>query len=93
MDALRGTRSDHLQHQDGTEFFSGLSQETRNQTPASMLVPLIEEFGSEKVEVRLYHTPNLGAIWKRILPQRFNEGFGLQHTKIYGVDDDVIISG
>jgi CDP-diacylglycerol---glycerol-3-phosphate 3-phosphatidyltransferase len=93
MDALRGTRSDHLRHQDGGDFFTELSQDALNQTPASMLVPLIGEFGSDRVEIRLYHTPNLRGIWKRITPKRFNEGFGLQHTKVYGVDDEVIISG
>jgi len=93
MDCLRGTRSDHLRHQDGGDFFTDMPEETVNQTPASMLVPLISEFGSERVEVRLYHTPNLKGIWRRIVPKRFNEGFGLQHTKIYGVDDEVIVSG
>ena len=93
MDALRGTRSDHLFHQDGGDAFRDLPQTAIGSTPASALVPLIAEFGSDRVEVREYHTPNLRGLWKWVMPKRFNEGFGLQHTKIYGVDDEVIISG
>ena len=29
----------------------------------------------------------------KIVPPRFNEGWGTWHAKIYGVDDDVMISG
>ncbi|KAF2103219.1 phosphatidylglycerophosphate synthase [Rhizodiscina lignyota] len=62
--------------------------DTKDKNPAAMLVPLAEEFGLKRVEVRLYRTPNLRGVWKWIVPQRMNEGFGLQHTKIYGVDDE-----
>ena len=30
---------------------------------------------------------------KTYVPKRYNEGWGLWHGKIYGFDDDVIISG
>jgi CDP-diacylglycerol--glycerol-3-phosphate 3-phosphatidyltransferase len=30
---------------------------------------------------------------KAILPKRINEGWGLQHMKLYGIDDEIIMSG
>ena len=60
---------------------------------ASLLATLIREFGSERVEVRVYHTPNLTGLRKSLIPKRINEGWGLQHMKLYGVDDQVIMSG
>jgi CDP-diacylglycerol--glycerol-3-phosphate 3-phosphatidyltransferase len=51
------------------------------------------EFGWERVEIRMYHTPNLTGLRKKYIPKRINEGWGLQHMKLYGVDDEIIISG
>lgn len=58
----------------------------------SMLLPLLEKY-RDKVQVYLYHTPDLRGFWKKILPERFNEIVGLNHMKIYLADDDFIISG
>ncbi len=41
----------------------------------------------------MYHTPNLTGLRKKYIPKRINEGWGLQHIKLYGMDDEVIISG
>lgn len=41
----------------------------------------------------MYHTPNLTGLRKAILPKRINEGWGLQHMKLYGMDDEIIMSG
>ena len=41
----------------------------------------------------MFHTPNLTGIRKAILPKRINEGWGLQHMKLYAVDDELIMSG
>lgn len=41
----------------------------------------------------MYHTPNLTGRRKALVPKRINEGWGLQHMKLYGVDDDIIMSG
>nr|POE56767.1 cdp-diacylglycerol--glycerol-3-phosphate 3-phosphatidyltransferase [Quercus suber] len=60
---------------------------------ASLLASLVMEFGPERVEIRVYHTPNLTGIRKAILPKRINEGWGLQHMKLYGIDDEIIMSG
>lgn len=41
----------------------------------------------------MFHTPNLTGLRKRLLPRRINEGWGLQHMKLYGVDDELMLSG
>ncbi|KAL9001604.1 MAG: hypothetical protein Q9188_005423, partial [Gyalolechia gomerana] len=59
---------------------------------ASLLASLITDF-PDRVEIRMYHTPNLTGLRKRFIPKRINEGWGLQHIKLYGIDDEVILSG
>ena len=61
---------------------------------ASLLSHLASMF-PDQVDLRLYATPVLrpNSIASRIIGKRFNEGFGLQHMKVYGFDDDVIITG
>lgn len=68
------------------------TREAPSASCASLLTPLIEEFG-DRVEIRMYHTPNLRGLRKQIVPKRLNEGWGLQHMKLYGIDDEIIISG
>ncbi|KAK6541564.1 CDP-diacylglycerol--glycerol-3-phosphate 3-phosphatidyltransferase, variant 2 [Orbilia ellipsospora] len=60
---------------------------------ASLLVPLVKEFGEDRVELRMFHTPNLRGLKKAVIPRRLNEGWGLQHMKLYGFDDEIILSG
>ena len=52
-------------------------------------MPLITEFGSDRVEIRMFHTPNLTGLRKKVIPNRINEGWGLQHMKLYGVDEEL----
>ena len=59
---------------------------------ASLLSPLVRDYPT-RVEVRMYHTPNLTGFRKSIIPNRINEGWGLQHIKLYGFDQEVILSG
>ena len=59
---------------------------------ASLLAPLVADFPGQ-VEVRMYHTPNLTGLRKALIPKRINEGWGLQHMKLYGIDDELILSG
>ncbi|KAL8721161.1 MAG: hypothetical protein Q9225_002086, partial [Loekoesia sp. 1 TL-2023] len=59
---------------------------------ASLLASLLTDF-PDQVEVRMYHTPNLTGLRKRFIPKRINEGWGLQHIKLYGIDNEVILSG
>ncbi|KAF2143055.1 uncharacterized protein K452DRAFT_317928 [Aplosporella prunicola CBS 121167] len=69
------------------------TREAPNPSCASLLAPLVAEFGPARVEVRMFHTPNLHGWRKRLIPRRINEGWGLQHMKLYGVDDELILSG
>lgn len=64
----------------------------RDYSSANLLSALTREF-PERVHIGLYHTPALNWWLKRFVPPRYNEGWGLWHAKIYGVDDDVLISG
>lgn len=68
------------------------TRESPDASCASLLTPLVAEF-PDRVEIRMYHTPNLTGLRKRLLPRRINEGWGLQHMKLYGFDDEVILSG
>jgi len=58
----------------------------------TMLLPLLQEFPSS-VTVALFHTPKLRGIVRRLMPERYNEPFGVNHIKAYVFDDTVIISG
>ncbi|KAF2092582.1 phospholipase D/nuclease [Rhizodiscina lignyota] len=69
------------------------TRETPKPSCASLLASLVEEFGENRVEIRMFHTPNLTGLRKRIVPRRINEGWGLQHMKLYGIDDELILSG
>ena len=77
MDAMRATR-----------------ESPKSASSASLLSHLASMF-PDQVDLRLYATPVLrpNSIASRIIGKRFNEGFGLQHMKVYGFDDDVLITG
>lgn len=89
-DALR--RNPELKLSILTDALRG-TREAPKPSCASLLAPLVEEFGAGRVEVRMYHTPNLTGLRKKAVPKRINEGWGLQHMKLYGVDDEIIMSG
>ncbi|KAJ4470230.1 hypothetical protein J3R30DRAFT_3539901 [Lentinula aciculospora] len=59
---------------------------------ATILLPLLRAF-PDRVHVSLFRSPSLRGIMAKIVPPRFNEGWGTWHAKIYGADNDVIISG
>lgn len=57
---------------------------------------LLQEFVNElpdRCNVFLYQTPRLQGSWSKALPARYNEIVGLQHMKLYIVDDTVLLSG
>lgn len=58
----------------------------------TMIEPLIKQY-EDRVNLYLYHTPNLRGIMKKVLPERTNETIGVMHMKIYIGDNDLIISG
>lgn len=76
-----------------TDSLRGTREAPEKPSCASLLALLLRDFGPERVEIRMFHTPNLIGWRKAILPKRINEGWGLQHMKLYGIDDEVIISG
>ncbi|KAF9001583.1 hypothetical protein BDQ17DRAFT_1358464 [Cyathus striatus] len=59
---------------------------------AKILLPLLQEFPS-RVHVSMFRSPSLRGLMAKLVPPRFNEGWGTWHAKIYGVDDEVMISG
>ncbi|KAF8447655.1 hypothetical protein L210DRAFT_849732 [Boletus edulis BED1] len=61
-------------------------------SPVLALLPLLRAHGP-RVHVSLFRSPNLSGPMTTIVPPRFNEGWGTWHPKIYGADDDVIITG
>ncbi|KKA21881.1 CDP-diacylglycerol--glycerol-3-phosphate 3-phosphatidyltransferase [Rasamsonia emersonii CBS 393.64] len=69
------------------------TRETPNPSCASLLASLVAEHGTDRVEIRMFHTPNLTGLRKKLIPRRINEGWGLQHMKLYGIDDEIILSG
>ncbi|KAK2742310.1 CDP-diacylglycerol--glycerol-3-phosphate 3-phosphatidyltransferase [Myotisia sp. PD_48] len=69
------------------------TRESPKASCASLLASLVEEFGPDRVEIRMFHTPNFVGLKKKYVPKRINEGWGLQHMKLYGIDDEIILSG
>lgn len=68
------------------------TREDPNPSCATLLAPLITKFGP-RVKICMYHTPNLNGWKKKHMPKRINEGWGLQHMKLYGFDDEIMLSG
>ena len=68
------------------------TREAPSPSCASLLMELAVAF-PKQVEIRMYHTPNLTGLRKKYIPKRINEGWGLQHMKLYGIDDEIILSG
>ena len=56
------------------------------------ILPMKQEF-PDKVKLSMYATPAVGNTMKKYLPTTLREAIGVQHTKIYLFDDDVVISG
>ncbi|KAI0636588.1 hypothetical protein C8Q77DRAFT_1189038 [Trametes polyzona] len=59
---------------------------------ARVLLPLLQKH-PDRVHVYLFRSPKLKGILARLVPPRFNEGWGTWHPKIYGADDSLVISG
>ncbi|KAI4527319.1 hypothetical protein K525DRAFT_187069 [Schizophyllum commune Loenen D] len=70
-----------------------LNRSTRpGASTAQLLQPLLEQY-PERVHVSLFRSPHLRGVLAKVVPPRFNEGWGTWHAKVYGADDDVMISG
>jgi len=59
---------------------------------ASILYPLVRDFPG-RVEAWFYRSPKLSGLMELVVPRRWDEGYGTWHSKIYGGDEEVIISG
>ncbi|EJU00697.1 hypothetical protein DACRYDRAFT_89660 [Dacryopinax primogenitus] len=59
---------------------------------AHLLLPLLRAF-PDRCEVRMFKSPKLRGLMERLVPRRFDEGWGTWHAKMYGVDDEVMFSG
>ncbi|XP_055631204.1 CDP-diacylglycerol--glycerol-3-phosphate 3-phosphatidyltransferase, mitochondrial isoform X2 [Toxorhynchites rutilus septentrionalis] len=70
------------------DFTRGTRGEKNSKTT---LMALLQE--SDNFQLSLYHTPVLRGLTKKLAPPRWNELLGIQHMKLYLVDDTVIISG
>lgn len=68
------------------------TREAPNLCSASLLASLVQKYG-DRVDVRCYRAPQYYRWYNKLLPSRINEGVGVQHMKIYGFDDEVILSG
>ncbi|KAK9899372.1 hypothetical protein P389DRAFT_168340 [Cystobasidium minutum MCA 4210] len=75
-----------------TDFLRSTREHPTSTSSASLIASLQASFPSQ-VHLSLYHTPALHGLLARIVPKRYNEGWGLWHGKIYGFDDDVMLSG
>lgn len=63
-----------------------------NDSTRAVCLPLKKNF-PRQTRISLYHTPYLRGWWKRILPKKLDEVIGVQHSKLYLFDNDVIMSG
>ena len=68
------------------------TRESPEPSCASLLAPLITQYGG-RVQIWMFHTPNLNGWRKKYIPRRINEGWGLQHMKLYGFDNEIMLSG
>lgn len=68
------------------------TREAPSKCSVSLISQLLNKY-QDRVDVRLYRTPACVGWKTSLIPKRINEGLGLQHMKIYGVDDEVILSG
>ncbi|KZV88292.1 hypothetical protein EXIGLDRAFT_722823 [Exidia glandulosa HHB12029] len=61
-------------------------------TSVRTLAALSRDFPG-RARVFLFKSPKLKGPLAKIVPRRFDEGWGTWHSKIYGVDDEVLLSG
>ncbi|KAH8822846.1 CDP-diacylglycerol-glycerol-3-phosphate 3-phosphatidyltransferase [Flagelloscypha sp. PMI_526] len=72
-----------------------LNRSTRPEKPSSTvgtLLPLLRKYPT-RTRLSLFRSPHLRGPLAALVPPRFKEGWGTWHAKIYGIDDEVMISG
>eukprot|EP01114_Cavostelium_apophysatum_P002716 TRINITY_DN12400_c0_g1_i1.p1 TRINITY_DN12400_c0_g1~~TRINITY_DN12400_c0_g1_i1.p1 ORF type:complete len:490 (-),score=101.35 TRINITY_DN12400_c0_g1_i1:264-1733(-) len=78
------------------DYLRGTRLEDSQKNSVQLLLPLLttkDETTPSDVSILFYHTPLLGGLLKKVIPPRVNELFGVQHTKIFVFDNDVMITG
>lgn len=60
---------------------------------ASSLTTLQPLLAYPQVTLSMYRTPLLDGGWRRWVPHRWNEVFGLSHLKVFVIDQTVLITG
>jgi CDP-diacylglycerol---glycerol-3-phosphate 3-phosphatidyltransferase len=63
-----------------------------SESTARILLPILKEFPN-RVRISLFRSPKLKGLMAKLVPPRFNEGWGTWHPKIYGIDSEVMLSG
>eukprot|EP00833_Pecoramyces_ruminatium_P018093 jgi/Orpsp1_1/1192125/evm.model.d7180000090769.1 len=69
----------------------GTRTSNSGESSVTLVAPLVTAF-PDRVEVALYHTPELTKPLKMLLPQRVNEILGLFHAKIVIADDNILLA-
>ncbi|KAI8923279.1 hypothetical protein BC831DRAFT_471810 [Entophlyctis helioformis] len=72
--------------------FRGTRSNARGESSSTMFATLARRFPGQ-VQLSLYRSPAAQSTLMSLVPQRFNEVFGLQHIKAYLFDDHVLVSG
>jgi len=62
------------------------------ESTAITLLPLLRAY-PDRVKISLYRSPTLRGLLARIVPRRWDEGWGTWHAKIYGTDDELLLTG
>ncbi|ORX44396.1 hypothetical protein BCR36DRAFT_586248 [Piromyces finnis] len=70
----------------------GTRTSNSGESSVTLVAPLVTAY-PDRVEIALYHTPELTRPLKMLLPQRVNEIIGLFHAKIVISDDNLILAG
>lgn len=59
---------------------------------AVTLSPLLRAY-PDRVKISFYRSPTLRGLLAKIVPRRWDEGWGTWHAKIYGADDELLLTG
>lgn len=62
------------------------------ESTVNLLKPLVSLY-PDRVHVYLFKSPKLKGVMEKIVPRRFDEGWGTWHAKIYSADEELIITG
>lgn len=70
----------------------GMRDHDAGTSSAAVLAPLADAH-PDRVAVHLFRTPALIPLLRMLLPERWNEVFGVMHLKVYLIDSAVLLTG